>query len=57
MTTATMKHVMYTDESKKYLDKKISEGKRYQQAIRSIGRHLVRVIWSMIKNDRSYEIR
>ncbi len=57
MITATMKHVMYTDESKKYLKKKISEGKRYQQAIRSIGRHLVRVIWSMIKNDRSYEIR
>ena len=57
MTTATMKHVMYTEESKKYLNKKISEGKRYQQAIRSIGRHLVRVIWSMIKNGRSYEIR
>ena len=57
MITATMKHVMYTDESKKYLNKKISEGKRYQQAIRSIGRHLVRVIWSMIQNDRNYEIR
>ncbi len=57
MITATMKHVMYTEESKKYLQKKISEGKRYQQAIRSIGRHLVRVIWSMIQNDRSYEIR
>lgn len=57
MITATMKHVMYTDESKKYLNKKLSEGKRYQQAIRSIGRHLVRVIWSMIQNDRSYEIR
>ena len=57
MITATMKHVMYTEESKKYLQKKISEGKRYQQAIRSIGRHLVRVIWSMIQNERSYEIR
>lgn len=57
MITAAMKHVIYTNESKKYLKKKISEGKRYQQAIRSIGRHLVRVIWSMIQNDRSYEIR
>ena len=57
MIAATMKHVMYTDESKKYLKKKISEGKRYQQAIRSIGRHLVRVIWSIIQNNRSYEIR
>lgn len=57
MITATMKHVMYTDESKKYLKKKISEGKKYQQAIRSIGRHLVRVIWKMIQNNRDYEIR
>lgn len=57
IVTATMKHCMYNEESKKYLQKKISEGKRYQQAIRSMGRHLVRVIWNMIKNQRDYEIR
>jgi len=55
--TATMKHTQHVDESKKYLEKKISEGKKYQQAIRSIGRHLVRVIWNMIQQDRNYEIR
>ena len=52
MTTAIMKHTQHVEQSKKYLEKKISEGKKYQQAIRSIGRHLVRVIWSMIQNDR-----
>ena len=57
MLTATMKHVQHVEESNKYLEKKISEGKRYQQAIRSIARHLVRVIWNMIHQDREYEIR
>ncbi len=57
MLTATMKHTQHVEESKRYLEKKISEGKRYQQAIRSIGRHLVRVIWNMIQQDRAYEIR
>ncbi len=57
MITATMKHTQHVEESKKYLEKKISEGKRYQQAIRSMGRHLVRVIWNMIQEDRAYVIK
>jgi transposase len=55
--TATMKHAQHIEESKKYIEKKISEGKRYQQAIRSLARHLVRVIWNMLQQDRAYEIR
>ena len=57
MITATMKHTQHVEESKLYIEKKISEGKKYQQAIRSMGRHLTRVIWNMIKQDRDYEIR
>jgi len=57
MITATMKHTQHVKESKLYIEKKISEGKKYQQAIRSMGRHLTRVIWNMIKQDRDYEIR
>jgi len=57
MITATMKHTQHVEESKIYIEKKISEGKKYQQAIRSMGRHLTRVIWNMIKQDRDYEIR
>lgn len=56
MTTAVMKHAQHTDESANYIEKKISEGKNYQQAIRSLGRHLVRVIWQMIRENRSYRI-
>ena len=57
MINATMQHSRNAEESSVYLKKKISEGKKYQQAIRSLGRHLVRVIWSMIQQDRGYEIR
>ena len=57
MITATMKHTQHVEESKKYIEKKISEGKKYQQAIRSMGRHLVRVIWNMIQQDRAYLIK
>jgi transposase len=57
MITATMKHTQHVIESKRYLEKKIGEGKKYQQAIRSIGRHLVRVIWNLIKQDRNYVVK
>ncbi len=57
MITATMKHTQHVEESKKYLEKKKANGKKYQQAIRSIGRHLVRVIWNMIQQDRAYVIK
>ena len=55
--TATMRHAQHNEQSKKYLEKKISEGKKYQQAIRSLGKNLVRVIWKLIQGDRFYEIR
>ncbi len=57
MINATMQHSRNAEESSIYLKKKISQGKKYQQAIRSLGRHLVRVIWNMIQQDRAYEIR
>jgi hypothetical protein len=44
-------------ESKVYYEKKRAEGKSHNQAVRALGRHLVRVIWSMLKNGRDYELR
>lgn len=57
MINATMQHSRNAEESSIYLKKKISQGKKYQQAIRSLGRHLVRVMWSMIQQERDYELR
>jgi hypothetical protein len=43
--------------SRAYYDKKRAQGKMHNQAVRALGRQLVRVIWSMLKNQRDYELR
>lgn len=57
MMTAVAHHVRDCEESKRYYEKKRAEGKKHNQAVRATGRHLVRVIWSMLKNGRDYESR
>jgi transposase len=57
MMTATARHIDTSDESKIYYDKKRKEGKKHNQAVRSLGRHMVRVIWSMLKKKRNYKIK
>lgn len=50
-------HIRKVPESKAYHEKKCSEGKKYNQALRSLGRHMIRVIWSMVKTNRPYKIK
>lgn len=57
MMTALTRHIRRVDESERYYRKKRDEGKKHNQAIRSLGRHMVRVLWSMVKNDHFYESR
>jgi len=57
MMTTVAQHVRCVPQSKAYYDKKRGEGKRHNQAIRCMGRHLVRVIWSMIEQGRGYELQ
>ena len=54
MMTAVARHINYVPESKIYYDKKVAEGKTHNQAVRALGRHFIRVIWSMITNQRDY---
>ena len=49
MMTAVDRHRSQVDESQKYYEKKRAEGKKHNQAIRSLGRHLARVIFKMLK--------
>jgi transposase len=56
MMTAVAIHIRHSIQSKKYYDKKRSEGKKHNQAVRALGRHMVRAIWSMIKNKRDYRL-
>lgn len=57
LMTALSKHILLTPEAKKYYQKKRLEGKKHNQAIRSFGRYMVRIIWKMLKEDRDYQCR
>jgi transposase len=50
-------HRRWVPSSRKYYEKKRTEGKTHNQAIRALARHLVRVLWSMFVHDRDYELR
>ncbi len=54
--TAAAHHVHQVPESQNYYARKRAQGKKHNQAIRCIGRQLVRVIWSMLKMERDYQL-
>ena len=57
MMSAVDKHGKCVPESQRYYEKKRGEGKKHNQAIRALGRHLCRAIFKMLKEEREYEIR
>ena len=57
MMTAVDKHRKCVPESQRYYEKKRAEGKKHNQAVRALGRHMCRVIFKMLKEEREYEIR
>lgn len=57
MMVATARHYPHVNASQAYYDKKRAEGKKHNQAVRSLGRHLIRVIWALVKSGRNYENR
>lgn len=57
MMAAVDKHRKCVPESQRYYEKKRAEGKKHNQAVRALGRHLCRVIFKMLKEEREYEIR
>ena len=57
MMVAVDRHRKRVSQSQQYYDKKRAEGKKHNQAIRSLGRHLCRVMYQLLKEERAYEIR
>jgi transposase len=57
MMIAVARHAEKVAASRAYYEKKRLQGKTHNQAIRALGRQLVRVIWSMLKQRRDYELR
>ena len=52
---ATGRHRRLVDQSRRFYERKMQQnGGRYAKTIRALARYLVRVIWSMAKNDREY---
>jgi transposase len=57
MMIALDRHRKYVPESQGYYEKKRSEGKKHNQALRALGRHLSRIIYKMLTEEREYQIR
>ena len=57
MMTAVDRHRKYVLESQRYYEKKRLQGKKHNQAIRALGRHLCRIIYKMLKEEREYQVR
>jgi len=47
----------YVPESKAYYEKKRSEGKKHNHALRCLARQLIKVVFKMLKEDRNYVIK
>ncbi len=56
MMNAVDKHRKWVKQSGDYYQKKRNEGKKHNQALRSLGRHMVRVIFKMLTEDRDYYV-
>jgi transposase len=54
MMIAVDRHRKHVPQSQKYYEKKRAEGKKHNQAVRALGRHLCRVIFKMLKENRGY---
>jgi transposase len=57
MMIALDRHRKSVPESQKYYEKKRAQGKKHNQAIRALGRHLCRIVYKMLKEEREYQIR
>jgi len=55
MMTCVVRHMARVPESRAYYDRKRAEGKTHNQAVRALGRQLVRVMWKMLTEQRPYE--
>lgn len=57
MMTAVARHIGCVPQSRAYYERKRAQGKTHNQAVRALGRHMVRVIWAMLRDGRDYEPR
>ena len=56
MMIAVDHHRKPVPQSQRYDERKRAEGKTHNQAIHALGRHLCRVVFKMLAQDRPYRI-
>lgn len=54
MMIAIDRHRKRVPQSQNYYEKKRSQGKKHNQALRALGRHLCRIIFKMLQENRGY---
>ena len=54
MMVAIDRHRKRVHQSQEFYEKKRAQGKKHNQAIRALGRHLCRIIFKMLKENRGY---
>jgi transposase len=54
MMIALDRHRKKVLQSQKFYEKKRTQGKKHNQALRALGRHLCRIIFKMLKENRGY---
>lgn len=57
MMAAVDRHRKFIPESERYYEKKRTEGKKHNQAVRALGRHLCRIIFKMLRNKVAYVVK
>ncbi|MFJ6900606.1 IS110 family transposase [Streptomyces hokutonensis] len=48
--------IRHCDESRRFYDRKRSEGKRHTQAVLALARRRVNVLWALLRDGRCYEL-
>ena len=56
MMIAAAQNAASVPKSKAFYDKKRAQGKTHNQALRALRRNLMRVMWSMLKHGRDYQL-
>lgn len=56
LVTAIAHHMQAVPTSRAFYDRKRVEGKTHMQALRALARHMVRILFSMLANNRDYRL-
>ncbi|OMI84638.1 IS110 family transposase [Streptomyces sp. M1013] len=54
--TSALFSIRRSEESRRFYDRKRSEGKRHTQAVLALARRRVNVLWALLRDERCYEL-